>query len=51
MEAADGMMREIIDLEAEFKAHQTTLASIANDVSRQEEIVSFLSFLSIYTTH
>ena len=41
MEAADAMMREIIDVEAELKAHQTTLASISNDVTRQEEIVSF----------
>ena len=39
MDAADAMMRGLIDLESEVKAHQQTLTAISNDIARQEEIV------------
>lgn len=32
-------MRELLDLQAEYEAHQNSLVTLANDIQQEEEIV------------
>ena len=42
MDAADAMMRGLIDFEAEINAHKQALTTIANDIAREDQIVCHL---------